>query len=271
MMPDSTNNRLVHFDPFDGSVLNSNVFALAGGTPVHAIEVNGEVWVSEQIGDRVSRWSMTGTALGAISGALDNIRGMEKLGGRVYVTNAGTANGAPGGALRIFDFSGADLGFFATTPQSSSPFSALAFQGDLLVGNVNANDDIHRWTTGGASVGTFHNSTALNFVEQMDYALNGNILAGGFSSNNVVWIDPATGNIVNSFAASGARGVYQLGNGNILWSNGSGAHVYNVNTGASTLVYSGGGRFFSLVPEPGTMVALGAGLAALLARRRRRA
>jgi len=36
MMPDSTNNRLVLFDPFDGSLVNSNYFALQGGTPIHA-------------------------------------------------------------------------------------------------------------------------------------------------------------------------------------------------------------------------------------------
>src|SRR6187551_261921 len=79
LMPDSTNNRLVAFDPLNGSVVNSNMFALAAGTPISAIQVGNEIWVSEQIGDRISRWSMTGTFLGAIgggiTGGLDNVRG----------------------------------------------------------------------------------------------------------------------------------------------------------------------------------------------------
>jgi len=271
IMPDSTNNRLVSFDPFDGSVINSNMFALAGGTPLNAIQVGNEIWVSEQVGDRVSRWDLAGNSLGAITGALDNIRGMELYNGVVYVSNSGTANGAPGAALRMFDTSGNSLGHF-TTPQATSPFDVLEFQGNLLVASANANDDIHKYSTSGTSLGTFHNSSSLNFVEQMDIAHNGEVIAAGFSTNNVVWLDPTTGAITGSFAASGARGVFQLANRNILWSNSSGAWVYDVTTGTSTLVYSGGGRFFDLyvVPEPTTMIAFGAGLAALVARRRNR-
>src|SRR5437870_13794377 len=83
MMPDSTNNRVVLFDPVNGSVVNPNYFTLASGTPVHAMQVGSEIWVSEQIGDRISRWSLTGTPLGAIgggtTGGLDNVRGMEQV------------------------------------------------------------------------------------------------------------------------------------------------------------------------------------------------
>ena len=40
MMPDSTNDRVVLFDPFDGSVVNDNYFALVDGTtPFHAMQV----------------------------------------------------------------------------------------------------------------------------------------------------------------------------------------------------------------------------------------
>lgn len=59
-MPDSTNNRRVLFDPNNGAVVNSNCFARAGGTPIHAIQVGDEIWVSEQVGDRVSRCSLSG-------------------------------------------------------------------------------------------------------------------------------------------------------------------------------------------------------------------
>jgi DNA-binding beta-propeller fold protein YncE len=268
MMPDSTNNRLVLFDPFDGSVVNSNLFGLAGGTPIHAMQVGNEIWVSEQLGDRVSRWDFAGGSLGAITGQLDNVRGMGMAGNTVFVCNDGAANGAPGAALRMFDTSGGDMGFFATP--FSSPFGILNYQGNLLVSSDAANDDIHQYTVAGASVGTFHNSTVLNFAEQMDYDSAGNILVAAFSSNMVFTLNFNTGAIVGQFAASGARGVHQLGNGNIMWTNGSGAHVYDVGTGVSTQVYAGGGRYidFLNIPAPGTLAALG--LAALAGRRRRR-
>ncbi|MFQ3587917.1 MAG: PEP-CTERM sorting domain-containing protein [Fimbriimonadaceae bacterium] len=270
-MPDSTNNRLVLFDPFNGDVVNPNYFALAGGTPFHAIQVGNEIWVSEQVGDRVSRWSLTGTPLGAITGALDNIRGMALVDSTVYVANSGTLNSAPGAAIRMFSTTGADLGHFAT-PASGSPFAILGFQGGLLVASSTANDDVHRYSLTGVSQGTFHNSTNLNFAQQMAIAANGDVLVAGFSSNNIVRLDPTTGSLISSFPASGARGVFQLGNGNILWSSGAGAHIYDVTLGTSTLIYSGGGRHFGLgaVPEPGTMLALAAGLGAIGIRRRRK-
>ena len=266
IMPDSTNNRLVAFDPVNGSVLNSNMFALAGGTPVHAMQVGNEIWVSEQIGDRVSRWSFDGLFLGQIgggaTGGLDNIRGMELIGNTVYVTNGGAGNGSPGAnSVVMYSTAGSLIGSFTTTGLAPSPFAILGHQGGLLVASSSGNDDIHRFTLTGTSIGTFHNSTSLNFVQQLAFASNGSILAAGFSTNNIAFLDPNTGAIINTFAAASARGVFQLGNGNILWTSGTGTFIYDVTAGTSTLVYSGGGRFLDLavIPEPSTVVAFGLG------------
>ena len=269
MMPDSANNRLVLFDPFDGSVVNPNAFPLAAGTPVHALQVGNEIWVSEQLGDRISRWSMTGTSLGAITGALDNVRGMALINNTVYLTNDGTGNGAPGPSLHRYDTSGGSLGFF-TLSATSGPFHVLDYRNSILVSSDSANDDIHRYSYGGASMGTFHNSTGLNFAEQMDYAENGDILVAGFSTNSVARLDPDSGAILSTFPASGARGVFQLGNGNIMWTNGSGAHIFDTATGGSTLVYSGSGRFLDLlVPEPTSLSLLAIGVLFAVSRRNR--
>ena len=270
MMPDSTNNRMVLFNPFDGSLVNSNYFALQGGTPIHAMQVNNEIWLSEQVGDRVVRFDVFGNQLGVISGGLDNIRGMGFVNNAVYVTNAGAQNGAPGAAVVMFDTAGNNMGFFSTVGTAPSPFGVLAYRDDILVSSSSANDDIHQYSLTGSPLGTFHNSTTLNFAEQMDYATNGDILVAGFSSNNIVRLDPTDGSVISTFTANGARGVYQLGNGNIMWTSGAGAFVYDIGSGTNTLIYAGGGRYldFLLIPTPGAGVALGlAGLA--FARRRR--
>lgn len=268
MMPDSTNNRVVLFDPFDGSVVNSNYFATAGGTTVHAMQVGDEIWISEQIGDRISRWSLTGTSLGAISGGLDNIRGMELARDTVYVTNAGTSNGAPGPAIVMYDMSGSSLGLFGTSGTSPSPFGILNRGDTLLVSSSSGGDDIHEFWLDGSDVGTFYDGS-LSFFEQMSFASNGDILAAVFSSGVIARFD-ANGNLLSTFAASGARGVMELGNGNIMWTNSSGAHVYDVNTGSDTLVYAGGGRYLDtlVIPTPGGAALLG--LSGVLAVRRRR-
>jgi hypothetical protein len=277
LMPDSVNNRMVVFSPLDGAVIDTNLFGLAGGTPIHALEVGNEIWVSEQVGDRISRWSYTGSFLGQIGGqfaggGLDNIRGMGLIGDTVYVTNAGTANGAPGAAVVMFSTTGTAMGSFSTAGLAPSPFGLLAHQGGMLVSSSSAGDDIHRFALDGSPLGTFHDSTGLNFAQQMTFALNGDILAAGFSSNNVVRLDPNTGAIVGSFAASGARGVFQLGNGNILWTNSAGAHIFDVGSTSSSLVYAGGGRHLqqvSQIPEPSTIALWAAGLALLGGAQRR--
>jgi DNA-binding beta-propeller fold protein YncE len=270
MMADSTNNRMVLFDPTDGSLVNGDFFALEGGTTVHAMQVGNEIWVSEQIGDRISRWDFEGSSLGAITGGLDNIRGMGRIGNTVYVTNSGTNNGAPGNSVVMFDTAGSNMGFFATAGLAPSPFGILAYQGGMLVSSSSANDDIHHFDLEGASIGTFHNSAGLNFAEQMTYASNGDILVAGFSSNNIARLDSESGDIISSFAASGARGVYQLGNGNIMWTSGAGVFIHDVNTGGSTQVYAGGGRYldFLNIPTPGVLPMLGLG--GMLGARRRR-
>lgn len=276
MMPDSTNNRMVLFDPFNGSVVNNNYFALQGGTPIHAMQVGNEIWVSEQIGDRVVRFDLTGNQVGVIgggaTGGLDNIRGMGLIGNTVYVTNGGAGNGSPGSSsVVMFDTAGNSAGNFLTTGLAPSPFGILAHQGGLLVSSSSANDDIHRFALNGAALGTFHNSTILNFAEQMNYAANGDILVAGFSSNNIVRLDANTGAVISTFAASGARGVIQLGNGNIMWTSSAGASIFDVSTGASSLVYAGGGRYIDhlTIPTPGAASLLT--LAGFAAARRRRA
>lgn len=271
-MPDSTNNRIVLFDPNDGSLVDSDSFPLAGGTPIHAMQVGNEIWVSEQTGDRLSRWDLFGNSLGAVSGGLDNVRGMGLIDGTVYATNSGTGNGAPGNAVVMFDTAGNNLGFFSTTGLAPSPFGVLAYGGGMLVSSSSANDDIHEFDLSGNSLGTFHNSTSLNFIEQLNYAHDGNVLAAAFSSpSGVYWLNFNTGEIVSSFAASGVRGVYQLGNGNIMWTNSSGAWVYDINTQQSTLVHGGGGRYidFLLIPSPGSLALLGLAGVFGLSRRRR--
>jgi hypothetical protein len=253
MIPDSSNARLVLINPTDGSLVDDDYFALvANSTPLHALQIEEEIWVSEQLGDRVSRWSLTGVAQGEVQGiALDNVRGMARIENFVYVTNDGTNNGAPGPVVVVFDLDGDYVSHFPTTGLAPSPYGILAHGENLLVSSSQANDDIHEFTLAGGSVGAFHNSTSLNFAQQMTHALNGDILVAGFTSNNIVRLHPETGAVISQFTAVDARGVYPLANGNILWSGASGIHVYDPDDDSSTPVYEQGQtRYIGFVELP---------------------
>jgi hypothetical protein len=220
------------------------VFPITNSTLVSAIDVAGTIWISEQVNDRITRYDAAGNVLGIVGptfagGGLDNIRGMAFVNGLVYVTSSGTANGATGSAVVVFDPAGNYVQTIATTNLVNSPFSVMPFQGDLLVGgSANAND-IFRFTTGGAPVGIFHNSTAISFVHQIAPASDGNVWCAGFTTGGISKIDAVTGAFLSSFPAAGARGVWELANGNVMWSSGTGAWVYDVATATSTQVVAG--------------------------------
>ena len=248
----TTTDKVVAFSPVDGSLVNADMISLdsAGGNKVAALAVGLEIWVSEQIGDRIVRYDHGGVVNGVIGptfpgGGFDNIRGMALIGSTIYVTNDGAANGATADSLVLLDMAGNHI---ATLPlsNSTSPFDVIAWQGDLLVSSSDANNDVHRYTTAGASVGVFHNSTSLNFSHQISVASDGNVWAAGFSNGDVLKLDATTGAMLTSFVASGARGVYELQNGNVLWSSSSGTFVWDGT--ASTLVHAGAGSHFHLAP-----------------------
>jgi hypothetical protein len=263
MATDSGSNRLILFNPTDGSVKDDDYFDLAGGTPFQAVQIDDEIWVSEQAGDRISRWSLTGDPLGHIGGqvddgGLDNIRGIVRIGESVYVANFGTNNGAPGPAVVVFDLDGDYVSHFDISDHVAQPWGLLPFGGDLLVSAHAVGEGIHRFTLAGASEGTFHASADLNLAHQIAYDLNGNILAAGFNSSKILRIDATTGDVLDTYDAEQARGVHQLANGKIIWSRSNGAveppiqivYVYDPDENEHTEVYTGPVRHFSLLQLP---------------------
>ena len=244
LMTNATSDTLVSIDPTNGAVINASLFPIANTTMVSAIDVNGEVWISEQLTDRITRYDINGTVLGVIGptfagGGLDNIRGMAFVNGTVYVSNSGTANGAPGNAVVTFDPAGNFLSSWTTNTLATSPFAVMPFQGDLLVsGSSNAND-IHRFDLAGAPIGVFHNSTGISFAHQIAPASDGNVWCAGFTTGGISKIDATTGLVLSSFPAAGARGVHELANGNVLWSNGSGLWLYDIVGATSSQLLTG--------------------------------
>lgn len=244
VMTNATTDTLQAFSLFDGSLVNATLFPIANTTMVSAIDVGGAIWISEQVNDRVTRYDAAGNVLGTIGptfsgGGLDNVRGMAFVNGLVYVTNSGTANGAAGNAVVVFDAAGNFVQTINTTGTVTSPFSVMPFQGDLLVGGSGNANDIHRFTTSGTPVSIFHNSAAISFVHQIAPAADGNVWCAAFTAGGISKIDAATGAVLLSFPAAGARGVYELGNGNVMWTNGTGAWVHDLATATSTQVVTG--------------------------------
>jgi hypothetical protein len=240
------------FDPTDGSLVDDFFIdgAAAGmSTPIEGVMVEGEIWISDQIGDALYRFDPEGAFLGTVTGGMDNIRGIEYVDGVVYVSNSGEGGGAPGDAVVMFDADGNPLGSWP----AGDPFDVLAFGGDLMIANIAADRlDLHQ--RDGEFIEIF-SAPGIDFPEQVSLkSSDGNVLVGTFSAPAGVYeLDGTTGGVLNYWAATGVRGVWELGNGNILFTNSSGVYTIDPATGDITLINADGDRFVSLIDTGGVV------------------
>lgn len=269
---DSTADAAHLFDATTGALVQQNylewgALGSGGSTAKHALQVGSEIWVSDQIRDVIYRFGLDGGYISSIGNAgLDNIKGMEVVGNEVWVTNAGSNNGATGNSIVFLDsVSGAINGSVSTT---GSLFDLINYDGNILASNITT-QDLEWYDQSGNYLGNFHTSdgtSSIDFPQQLFERANGNILAAGFSPPSGVYEFDLFGNSLGIVAGSGAgaRGVFELLGGSIMWSDGDGFYV------GGNQVFAGGGQYLSLVtiPAPGAAGLLGIG--GLMVTRRRR-
>ncbi|MEM8504154.1 MAG: hypothetical protein AAF716_13495 [Cyanobacteria bacterium P01_D01_bin.1] len=266
MVPDSVSDRILLFNPTDGSLVDDNfIDGSEDGlgiftTPINAIQVNQEIWVADQVADALFRFDLGGQYLGVVNDndsdgdtdGLDNVRGIEFANGLVYVSNAGDENDAPGDGevVVVFDPQGNNLGFFDT----GDPYDIRAYNGELLINDINRDDDggedIDRYSIDGVDstfIGIFHDSdgeTGVDFPQQMTLReSSGTVLVGGFSAPGGVYEYDVNGSQIGLFDADDGfanrlRAAYELGNGKFLWSGGDGVIVTDPVTGEFTDIYT---------------------------------
>lgn len=280
---DRTADRVSLYSGVDGSLVNNAFITDAASaatydfnTPIEAIQVGQEIWISDQISDAIFRFSLGGTYLSKITG-LDDIRGISLVGNQVHaIVNGTTSNTSFPSVTRSlirFDASG---GFVNSFPLQGSSWDVVPFGNDLLISESDA-DGIYRYSAAGAVVATFTDtaSTGINFPQQMHVRYNGNILAAGFSGalNAGIYEFLADGTRQTTYAGGfGGRGILELLNGNYLFTKGDG--VFVIDPAANTFgpaVLAGNMGFLNpltAIPEPASLSLLALGSLALLRRAR---
>ncbi|MEZ4859527.1 MAG: T9SS type A sorting domain-containing protein [Flavobacteriaceae bacterium] len=240
-------------DPDNGAIIDPtfiDLTPLSPGTPKAIIQVNEEIWISDQLEDRIDRFGLDGSYLSTISGGLDNIKGMAIINNtEVWVANAGTL-GAPGNAIVRFDFDGNNLGFYDTSSSGSS-FDFIDTGSEVYISYINTGSRIERRDYSGNVLGNIVDPNIVNFIQQIEVnTTNNSVYAAVFSTlapnaSGLYEFAISDGSILNYWGAQGSlRGVAQLGDGNILISNGSGVHILNTGTGSTTNISAGTSQFF---------------------------
>ncbi|MEM7187839.1 MAG: hypothetical protein AAF466_14420, partial [Bacteroidota bacterium] len=257
---------VVLLDPSDGSVVDPtfiDLSPLAQGTPKALVQVDDEIWISDQIEDRIDRFDLSGTYISTIGGqvsggGLDNIKGMAVVNNtEVWVTNAGSNNDAPGDAIVRFDLDGNNLGFFATSG-SDSTFDVIDVGGEVYISYISGESKIERRDYSGNVLGNIVEEGVVQFIQQLELNnTNSSVYAAVFSTlggnpSGLYEFAVSDGAILNYWGAEGSlRGVAALEDGNILISNSGGVYILDPNTGIATTISNDSGQYFghiSLTP-----------------------
>lgn len=237
LIPESTNDRVMAFDPMTGDLIDPDFIPADPtnlSTPIQAILSSDgmSILVSDQIDDVVQQYDLDGNYLGVFAPAggadtsiLDNIRGIALDGsGNLLVTVGGGANDD---AVARFDTAGMYTGNFVANGADGldSPFDVLPRASDFLVGGITS-DIIHSYDSSGTALPQF--SPINTFPEQIIEGA-ASVLVANFSGTQEGVVEFSNDGttvigIYDPASLGGYRGVYELPNGNILTTNGSGVH-----------------------------------------------
>lgn len=253
---------VVLLDPSDGTVIDPtfiDLSPLVQGTPKALIQAGDEIWISDQIEDRIDRFDLTGTYVSTIggqvsNGGLDNIKGMALVNNsEVWVTNAGSNNDAPGDAIVRFDLDGNNLGFFATSGNEST-FDVIDVGGEVYISYISVESKIERRDYNGNVLGNIVEEGVVQFIQQLEVnTSNNSVYAAVFSSlggnpSGLYEFAVSDGAVLNYWGAQGSlRGVAGLEDGNILISNSLGVYILDPNSGIATSISSDSGQYFARV------------------------
>jgi hypothetical protein len=245
LIPESTADVVGLYDPFDGTYLGDlivNSPALLS-TPINAIPgPDGNIYLSDQVSDAVFVYDTLGVYLYTYADAsdgLNNIRGIDFRDGHLFVTS---------GDNYVREFS-APHTFVRDFITGFSSFDILFLDdGRSLVCDITT-DIVSLYDTNGTFISQV---IPADFPEQVqfDAVLPGEFLNATFTSDTIYDFE-LDGTIINTFYLNSGRGVYRLGNGNLLVTDGSGIHEMDSLTGAIIETQNtGSGRFIELYTAP---------------------
>ena len=258
LVPDNLFRVTAAFDASDGA-LQSPAFvdfdeaSVFVNRAIEVLPVGSELWVSDDVLHRITRWSRFGGAqLGVIDPGFKRLGGMALGFGSIWVTSH---DGAAGNFLVELDAGG---GLIAAHPLPAVPEDVIVYGAELLV-SVSTDEVLRVDPATGAVSGVFHASNGLDDVDgpvQLSVRANGNVLvAGVLHPVGIFEYDPSGATVAHYDTSGlpgggGVVGVQELANGDLLFSSAGGVYVFDVGSGTSTQVLDGlSGRHVSLVPD----------------------
>jgi len=239
LIPDSTNDRVMAFDPTTGDLLDADFIPADPdnlSTPksaLYKLDHSGFL-VCDQLDDAVQEYDLDGNYVGIFAPAggvnttiMDNARSpnFHPVTGNLLVP---VASGANQDSIAEFDAGGNYIGNFVANGAGGldSPWH-IEFGAQAFV-PASTSDAVHGYdVTTGAYIADL--LPVDGWPEQLAWASNGNLLIANWTGTQegIIEVDPSDGSIVGIYytpEVDDPRGVYELLNGNLLVATGSGVH-----------------------------------------------
>jgi hypothetical protein len=243
MIPDWNTDAVGKFDPYDGTFISNFLQMPSAGSPKNAIQgPDNKIYVSDQVLDAVYMFDTLGNYLGIYADAsdgLDNIRGIAFRGDHLFICcyHTTAANRA------VKEFSGPHTfvrNFISYTGIDPFDIHFLA-DGRSLFADAGTSDKIALHDTNGVFLSTVYGRSGLWPQQvQSDQVLPGAFLAALWDADTIIDFE-LNGTIVATCTLTYVKGVYRLGNGNLLATCNRGMFEINTTTGAMTQLNSGTG------------------------------
>ncbi len=242
MIPDLSNHRVLLVDPFDGHIVDYNFIVNPPEEtllwwPKAAVQVDNEIWVSEQAFGAVLRYTadLRPRFLGYAAWNLERPTGMCAIDNKVLI-----AHSARSAASEVLCFTNA--GPCGLAFRAEDPYDIIEFGNGLLVTDYAASR-VLRYSLEGTGGSDFVATGDANFTHPQQVAL----LQTGPQGQTRLWVAAIggaagyyefdmQGNQTRYLPLGNASGMVLLGNGRLLVTGGWGIEMFNLEDESHTLV-----------------------------------
>ena len=242
LCPDSLRETIWAFDATTGAIVSQNVIVDVAylNQPIQVVaSPSGTMIVTDEVDATVREFSAQGVFIRELCGPAQGLTrtfGCCIKDGKIYVTEPFVTTLSEPGRIWRMNLDGSGFELFLQSPLMRNPRGILPVPGGFMVADSGeaaiGGEDLEFVSDAGVVQNPpFFNSDGVsefNFPQQVAPAGNGAVWVAGFSSPFGLWLVSASGTLDNFYPTfTSPRGVWPLGNGQLLYAGGTRVQMLN--------------------------------------------
>jgi hypothetical protein len=246
LCPDSLRETVWAFDATTGAIVSENVVVDTQylDQPIQVVaSPSGTMIVTDEIAATVREFSARGVFIRELCGpaqGLTRTYGCCVKNGKIYVTEPFVTTLSEPGRIWRMNLDGSDFELFLQDPLMRNPRGILPVPGGFMVADSGeasiGGEDLEFVSDAGVVQSPpFFDSEGVSyfdFPQQIAPAIGGGFWVAGFTAPSGLWLVSVNGTIDNYYPTfTSARGVWPLGNGQLLYTGGTRVQMINPNGG----------------------------------------